>query len=66
MKNYRSEHNRQLKNGEDVEGGWCEREFQEESDEGPVKVWCWTQVAHRWGTFNEKRKERMHSDWRVE
>ena len=45
-----------MKNGEDLEGGWSEREFQEESDEGPVKVWCWTRVAIGRGTVNEKIK----------
>ena len=41
------------KNGGDVEGGCCEREFQEESDEGTVRV-CWSRITNGRRTVNEK------------
>ena len=53
--NYRSDKNRQVKNGGSGEGRWCEREFQEEVGEEPAKV-SWTQRKNGRGMVDEKSR----------
>ena len=49
-----------------MEGGWCERKFQEESDEGPVRM-CWTRGTNGreqlMKTADVFRVEEEDSDW---
>lgn len=64
QKNYRSDKNRQVKNGGSGKGRWCEREFQEDSGKelglGTWKVWKGTAMDERGcverGELKEKRK----------
>ena len=52
-KNCGSEKGRLVKNGGAEGGGWCEREFQEEAGEEPIRV-GWTRGKNGRGQLTEK------------